>query len=442
MNFKDIEFVFGKAFNRTILMLFKPFSFKKWFLLGFIAFLAGALASGGFSLPTGPVGPVGPGDPVDLKSSQTSHSSQPFKGSQSRSSSLSGDPFDQGSQGGQGDSQSLEEFINQVSQQAKGEDLGSSDLSSANSPNSGDTSGSSGSSDSGVSDGASSDPVLPIIFGMMAVAFIIAIVLMLLFSWVSSRFYFIFVNSVSQNTTAIKVPWAEYRREGNSFFKLNLLFFASGLVFLIAMGCAVFFSIDFALASESSNIFTAPGAINWSLLFGGLIMVAVLWLIVFLFYHYISQFVIPIMAKDRVGVREGLSSFFSLLRSRPLAFLLYLPLAVGLGIVGGIFTMVLMFIFLLILLLLGLLLVLIPGVILGTTTVFFVYLFIVFLVFAVLTVIFSFIAGAPVAVFYRAFTLAYLERIAPQYTFYDYDDLAVSEGSNSLNPPDLPPQVS
>ena len=50
----DVGDIIKKSFERTVLILFKPFTLKKWLMLLFIAWLAGALAGGGnfdFRLP-------------------------------------------------------------------------------------------------------------------------------------------------------------------------------------------------------------------------------------------------------------------------------------------------------------------------------------------------------------------------------------------------------
>src|SRR5438105_826698 len=44
---------FGEAFELTKKILFQPFNFKKWLVIGFAAFLSGHFAGVGFNLPFG-----------------------------------------------------------------------------------------------------------------------------------------------------------------------------------------------------------------------------------------------------------------------------------------------------------------------------------------------------------------------------------------------------
>src|SRR5438874_3525554 len=44
---------FGEAFELTKKILFQPFNFEKWLIIGFAAFLAGHFAGGGFNFPFG-----------------------------------------------------------------------------------------------------------------------------------------------------------------------------------------------------------------------------------------------------------------------------------------------------------------------------------------------------------------------------------------------------
>ena len=43
---------FGEAFELTNKILFQPFDLKKWFVIGFAAFLSGHLAGVGFNFPS------------------------------------------------------------------------------------------------------------------------------------------------------------------------------------------------------------------------------------------------------------------------------------------------------------------------------------------------------------------------------------------------------
>src|SRR3982074_315066 len=50
---------FGEAFELTKKILFQPFDLKKWFVIGFAAFLSGHFAGVGFNFPIGGFPPRG-----------------------------------------------------------------------------------------------------------------------------------------------------------------------------------------------------------------------------------------------------------------------------------------------------------------------------------------------------------------------------------------------
>ena len=55
---------FGEAFEVTKKILFKPFNFERWLIIGFAAFLAGHLSGGGFNLPLGNFPPRHPNQTI------------------------------------------------------------------------------------------------------------------------------------------------------------------------------------------------------------------------------------------------------------------------------------------------------------------------------------------------------------------------------------------
>lgn len=85
---------------------------------------------------------------------------------------------------------------------------------------------------------------LVIILVFVAVTILAIIILALLAMWVSSRGKFMFIDGIAKNRAAVKEPWKEYKREGNSLFffrvslaiiSLILFAFAIGIPFAIAI---------------------------------------------------------------------------------------------------------------------------------------------------------------------------------------------------------------
>src|SRR3979411_661760 len=72
-----------------------------------------------------------------------------------------------------------------------------------------------------------------LIAGIVA-AVLVGLIVAFVWMWVTSRGRFIFTDCVVKNRAAIKEPWREFRREGNSYF-LFCLVVVAGIIFLIGI---------------------------------------------------------------------------------------------------------------------------------------------------------------------------------------------------------------
>jgi hypothetical protein len=394
MNYRDIESCFSMAFNRTVLMLFKPFSLKKWLMIGLIASFAAAISGGGGG---------GGGGNINIPDG-SQHSSCVHASSEDAACPHHSD--------NSSDTKTSLEQTNQ-SNQSNSQPEGFGEL--ANVPG--------------------------FVWTILGVFFVITILLTLLFTWLNSRFVFIFINSVIHNTTEIKKPWEEYRSQGNSYFK----WLVSILVILFVVFVAVLGSAFFSFASLDGIL--PSSSFNWTLFISSVVIGVIVWIVVLFVGHMVVSFALPIMAKQKVGILVALSKLLSLIKTNFLAFLIYLPIALVLGIVCGILVLVVFLLFLLLLLILGLFVFLVPALVLGMGTVYIVYAIIMGIIFMLLLVALTLIANVPVAVFYRAFTLAYLAKIDPELELYRDEDLTnligqeTSEASEASKPPKLPETI-
>src|SRR5437763_11799330 len=72
-----------------------------------------------------------------------------------------------------------------------------------------------------------------LIAGIVA-AVVVALIVGVIWMWVSSRGRFIFTDCVVRNRAAIKEPWREFQREGNSYFLFSVLV-AFGMLLLVGI---------------------------------------------------------------------------------------------------------------------------------------------------------------------------------------------------------------
>jgi hypothetical protein len=161
----------GSAMNRAIAMTFKPFDLGRWFVLGFIAWLAelgenvsgsgGGGGRGGVRLPA-----PGPGPGPATTTTQPAPTSLPA-------------PFDQ--------------IWNWITLH------------------------------------------LVLVVVALAVALAIIVAIWLLIMWINSRGKFMLLHAIATNTAKVVEPWKQFRELGNSFFGFKVVMAVLGVVVLLVV---------------------------------------------------------------------------------------------------------------------------------------------------------------------------------------------------------------
>jgi hypothetical protein len=153
-----------------------------------------------------------------------------------------------------------------------------------------------------------------IAIGILTVV-VIAIAITLL--WLSSRAKFMFLDNVVRNSAEIAKPWREFRREGDSLFLWRLAFGFVAIVIFAAF--AVFFFVGARELYEAGFRQRMP-----VLLLAGLgLTFLVLLIIIGYISLFLNDFVVPIMAKDRLPAVAAWRRFLPLLGHHPFHFILY-----------------------------------------------------------------------------------------------------------------------
>ncbi|HSP46378.1 MAG TPA: hypothetical protein VLO30_10325 [Chthoniobacterales bacterium] len=168
-----------------------------------------------------------------------------------------------------------------------------------------------------------------LIAGVVAVV-LLALVLAFVWMWVSSRGRFVFTDCVVKNRAAIKEPWREFRREGNSYFLFSLVV-AAGMIFLIGITLLAGWVPFQTLAShESGGAFALPLVL--------VCLLVLIWLVLALFFGLVSQFMVPVMYRRRCLAREAFLDVTKLIFRNPAPFVLFvlfgIALGLGLAVVG------------------------------------------------------------------------------------------------------------
>jgi hypothetical protein len=220
-----------------------------------------------------------------------------------------------------------------------------------------------------------------ILFGV-----VVAVAVLVVLTWVSSRGVFMFLDNVARDRAEIAKPWREYQKEGNSLFVWRLLF---GLVtFAVMAGILVLFFIWGAAIYDHGWGRGEPVLLIVGLALAVLAVVLVLSYVVL----FLKDFVAALMYKNRVSCVAAWRLFLGLFKKYPLHFIGY-----------GLLIFVLMILFVVAVIL----------AVLGTCCIAFFFLVIPYI---------STVVTLPVWYTYRAFSLEFLAQFGPEYDVFPKSD--------------------
>ncbi|MBN2411709.1 hypothetical protein JXQ31_08450 [candidate division KSB1 bacterium] len=148
------------------------------------------------------------------------------------------------------------------------------------------------------------------------IAFVI-VFLMILFTWLSSRGKFMFLDNVVQDRGEVVKPWKQFKELGNSLFLWRLCY-----GFIVFGLFSIFFVIGFIRLAQ---IYDETGFSQFPIMF--VLQVVLLFILMLIFFGYISMFldhfVVPIMYKNNNRVLSAWNKFIPLLTQHFLNFILY-----------------------------------------------------------------------------------------------------------------------
>ena len=231
----------------------------------------------------------------------------------------------------------------------------------------------------------------PVWFTLIVVALAILFIVGVILTWLSSRGKFMFLDNVVHDRAEVKKPWYEYTREGNSLFLWRLVY--GLLVFAV-----VIVSLVYAFESARTMYY---GHLSWRGQVIGIFGTIAYFLLLFIITGYISlflsDFVVPIMYRNRIGAMRAWSVFLKLFSRHAGHFLLY-----------GIFIFLLIILVVIAVILFGFL----------TCCIGFLLLIIPY----IRSVVFL-----PVSYTFRAFSLEYLEQFGEDYAIFPGKEVAPDE---------------
>ena len=165
--------------------------------------------------------------------------------------------------------------------------------------------------------------IIPTVIFVLTVAILIG----LLIVWLSSRGRFMFLHCVAMNRAEVKMPWAKYRREGNSLFLFRVVV---GLIYFAAMIILIALLVAFIVIPASRSSLSGMGiAITLSIFLPVLLVIVILFLLI---HKFTTDFVVPIMYLRTSSCVEAWREFLGILSGNKCRFLLYILFQIVIGI--------------------------------------------------------------------------------------------------------------
>ncbi|NQU88397.1 MAG: hypothetical protein HQ541_21840 [Mariniphaga sp.] len=178
----------------------------------------------------------------------------------------------------------------------------------------------------------------PLYFNLIIIGVIFLFILGFVFTWLSSRGKFMFLDNVVYDRAEVKQPWFEYRKEGNSLFLWRLVF---GLIVFATF--VLFFIYCFETAKEI-HYEDILGVTKFWMITKMILMFLGLIIISGIITTYLDHFVVPIMYKRRISALKGWSVFLRIFGRYFGHFILYalFTFILGVGIIIGVIILALM----------------------------------------------------------------------------------------------------
>lgn len=160
-------------------------------------------------------------------------------------------------------------------------------------------------------------PVI-LLVGTLLVLLILAIAITS--AWVHARGRFIFLDNLVYNRPAIVEPWKKYRKQGNSLFLWNLAIGLIGFLFFCILAVIFAISILPMIMHEGHKGPVMMGVFGIAVAF---LLILAYSLVIGYLQLIVHDFVVPIMLKYDLRIREAWSRFRTILKPAFGYFLLY-----------------------------------------------------------------------------------------------------------------------
>jgi hypothetical protein len=160
---------------------------------------------------------------------------------------------------------------------------------------------------------------------IVGIAIILLYFIGLLFSYISSIFTFVFIDGIMKKEIVIGKSFSECKKQGASLFKLR---FVVGLISL-AITAAIFYPVVAAFFANTLAEF------NFWLLIPMFLSIIVFSIPLGVFFFLVEDFAVPIMYTKKCSVGDAWNEFKKIASGKKGEIFLYWLIKIGLGIVAG-----------------------------------------------------------------------------------------------------------
>lgn len=165
----------------------------------------------------------------------------------------------------------------------------------------------------------------PLWLVLAAVAIFLLLALGILITWISSRGKFVFLDSVVHGRAAIVEPWSAYAAQGNSLFLWRLVYGFFALLITLAILSWAWISVVSPWLNDNELAYLSVFQIA--------VVAILLGIVGGYIVHFLENFVVPIMYRDRIKANAAWGRFLPLFGDHPVAFLVYGLMILGISIV-------------------------------------------------------------------------------------------------------------
>jgi hypothetical protein len=173
-----------------------------------------------------------------------------------------------------------------------------------------------------------------IVAGLATVGLSLLVLLSLLLIWLQSRGRFMLIHAVAQNHAAVTQPWREFRPEGNSLFRAQIVLMLAGIAATVAIA-----AITLALCWNGIRTRQFDGSVIFGIVIGGLLLI-IATLAFYIARASVNDLVAPAMyARRELFLPAWRAVYAEIIQPHPgqvaLFFLLRFLLLIAGGMVAG-----------------------------------------------------------------------------------------------------------